>query len=98
MDSIENVCKELDKILTALSSGDLAKPDPSIPEKLKAASAAAEKLNMGSGKKLIDNLADIVGQLIAGTADAARVGIRVTALDFYVKKILAGDSGAIEEL
>jgi hypothetical protein len=98
MDSVESVCKELEKVLAGLSPAGLGKLDPGVSDKLAALSTAAGAVSMGSGKKLIDNLLDLVNQLKEGKADADRVGIRVTALDFYVKNVLSSGSGAVEDL
>jgi hypothetical protein len=91
MDTVESVCKEVEKVLTDISSKGGA--DDGISASLDKLSAAAETLGMKSGKKLIDNLSAAIKE--GKTGDS--LGVRVTALDFYNKHVLSGQ-GTVEDI
>ena len=90
MDTVENVCSEVEKILAEVSSKG---GDDAIKAKLEKLSAAAETLGMKSGKKLIDNLTTALND--GKTGDS--LAVRITALDFYNKNVLSGQ-GAVEDI
>ena len=90
MDTVENVCKEVEKTLADINSKGA---DDAIKAKLDKLSAAAETLGMKAGKKLIDNLSSALKD--GKTGDS--LSVRVTALDFYNKNVLSGQ-GAVEDI
>ena len=90
MDTVENVCKEVENVLGELGSKG---SNDAIKAKLDKLSVAAETLGMKSGKKLIDNL--ITALKDGKTGDS--LAVRITALDFYNKNVLGGQ-GAVEDI
>jgi hypothetical protein len=94
MDSVESICNELDKLLSGMSASEYG--NAGFVDQLQKLSAAAENLGMKDGKKLIDNLREVLKSFQAGTADEKSVAIRCTALEFYKNKIQ--DQGAAEDL
>jgi hypothetical protein len=94
MDNAENVCNELDKLLSNMTASGYGNAE--YIEQLQKLSAAAESLGMKDGKKLIDNLTETLKSFQAGTADEKSVSVRYTALEFYKNKIK--DLGATEDL
>ncbi|MDR1933573.1 MAG: hypothetical protein LBQ57_12220 [Spirochaetales bacterium] len=97
MDTIENVCKEVEKVLAVVNSKGFANIDDSVCADLDKISAAAETLGMKSGKKLIDNLSAVLKSHKEGKAEETSVSVRLTALDFYNKNVLS-NQGAVEDI
>ena len=93
MDTVENVCKEIEKFLAPLNSGGAANIDGSACANLDKLSAAAEAVGMKAGKKFLDNLSTALKD--GKTGDSLTV--RLTALDFYIKNVLSGQ-GAVEDI
>jgi hypothetical protein len=97
MDSIENVCKEVEKVLGTINAKGIANIDEGVCGDLEKLSAAAETLGMKSGKKLIDNLSTVVKSFKEGKSEEGSVLLRITALDFYNKNVL-NSQGSIEDI
>jgi hypothetical protein len=93
--TVEELRPELEAIVSTLSSGGFGTIDPSLVEKLDVYSAAAGELGMKEGKHLLENLSEVMKAIKDGKSSAESGALRLTALEFYVKKI-AGD--AIEDL
>jgi hypothetical protein len=93
--TVEELRPELETIVSTLSSSGFGTIDPAIVEKLDIYSAAAGELGMKEGKHLLENLSAVMKAIKDGKSSAESGVIRLTALEFYVKKI-AGD--AIEDL
>ena len=85
MDTIEKIHVELETCLKNIVSAGLGNLDPKNIEKLDAISAAATGLGMDQGKKLTDNLSAVLKLLKEGKSSEDSAGIRITALDFYLK-------------
>ena len=92
MDTVEKVCKEIEKFLASVNSGG-ASIDGSACAHLDKLSAAAETVGMKAGKKFIDNLSAALKE--GKTGDSLMV--RITALDFYNKNVVSGQ-GAVEDI
>jgi hypothetical protein len=71
----------------AVSDGVIGELDAYIP--------AAVSLGMAEGKKLIENLSKVLKSRKAGDSGDESVSLRLTALDFYTKKL---QSGSTEDL
>jgi molecular chaperone GrpE (heat shock protein) len=97
MDTIENVCKELEKIVADINSKGVATVVDAVSPNLEKLSAAAETLGMKSGKKLVDNLSTVLKSFKDGKSEEGSVSVRVTALDFYIKNVLSSQ-GAVEDI
>jgi hypothetical protein len=98
MDTIENVCKELEKIVADITAKGAANIDiAGCVENIDKISLAAESLGMKSGKKLVDNLSAVLKSFKDGKSEEGSVSVRVTALDFYIKNVLS-NQGTVEEI
>jgi hypothetical protein len=97
MDTVGNLCGELDKLLSDVTASGYGNLDAGVGEKLAQLSSAADGLGMKNGKKLIDNFADVLKSFKDGKADEKSVSLRFTALDFYKNNIKA-NQGELEEL
>jgi hypothetical protein len=93
--TVEELRPELETIVSTLSSSGFGTIDPALVEKLDIYSTAAGELGMKEGKHLLENLSAVMKAIKDGKSSSESGAIRLTALEFYVKKI-AGDS--IEDL
>ena len=94
--TVEELRTELGKIISVLTASGFGSIDSTIVEKLDKLAAAAGEMGMKEGKHLLENLSGAMKAIQEGKSKAESGSVRLTALDFYVKK-LAG-SGNIEEL
>ena len=94
--AIEELRSELEKIIASLASSGFASIDSGIVEKLEKLAVKAGELGMKEGKHLIENLSGAMKAIQAGKSKTESGSIRLTALDFYVKKLAGG--GNIEDL
>jgi len=94
--TIEELKSELEKIISELTSLGFDSINPEIVEKLDKLTAGAGELGMKEGKHLIENLSNVMKAIGEGKSKAESGNLRLTALDFYVKKLSVG--GNIEEL
>jgi len=94
--TVEELRTELEKIVLDLSVSGFNNMDPGTVEKLDRFGIIAGELGMKEGRRLIDNLSGIVKAIQEGRSKIESGNLRLTALDFYVKKI-SGSEG-IEEL
>ncbi|MCL2319049.1 MAG: hypothetical protein FWC45_03110 [Treponema sp.] len=95
--TVEELKRELEKVILGLSSsGGFKSIDSETVEKLDKFAVTAEALGMKEGKHLIENLSGIMKAIKEGKSKAESGSLRLTALDFYVKKLSSG--GNIEEL
>ena len=94
--TVEELRTELETLVSGLSSSGFETIDDGIIEKLSNYSVTAAELNMKEGKHLIDNLLGAMKAIKQGKSKAESGNVRLTALDFYIKKLLG--SGNTEEL
>ena len=94
--TVEELRTELEKIILSLSSSDFGSIDPLIIENLDKNAVMAGELGMREGKHLIENLSGAMRAIKEGKSQAESGLVRLTALDFYAKKL--SGSGNIEEL
>jgi c-di-GMP-binding flagellar brake protein YcgR len=97
MDAIETIRGELEQLLSDISASGYANIDAGIMGRLDAVGAVAEKLGMKNGKKLIDNLTEVLKSFKEGKTEEKSVALRFTALEFYNSNIKA-EAGEVEEL
>jgi hypothetical protein len=93
--TVEELRTELETIVSGLSSSGFEAIDQGIVDKLGKLDASASELGMKEGQHLIENLQSVMIAIKEGKSNASSGGIRLTALDFYVKKIAGGN---IEDL
>ena len=94
--TIEELKTELEKIISELTTTGFDKINPGIVEKLDKLTAGAGELGMKEGKHLIENLSSVIKAIREGKSKVESGNLRLTALEFYVKKLAVG--GNIEEL
>ncbi|MDR2186344.1 MAG: hypothetical protein LBO80_11875 [Treponema sp.] len=97
MDAIETIRGELEQVLSDINASGYANVEAGILDRLNTISATAEKLGMKNGKKLIDNLSDVLKSFKEGKSEEKSVALRFTALEFYNNNIKA-ETGEVEEL
>jgi hypothetical protein len=96
MDTVESLREELEKCVSGINSAGLGNFDPQTIDKLEQFAATAAGLGMNSGKKLVDNLTNVLKSFKEGSTGEGSVTVRLTALEFYLQNIKSG--GAEEEL
>jgi len=94
--TVENLRVELETIISNLTAVGFTTIDASTMDKLEKLAAAAEELNMKEGKRLISNLLDTMKAILEGKSKAESCCLRLTALDFYIKKQAGSDT--VEDL
>ena len=87
---------ELETIVSDLTSSGFGSIDSGLVEKLDKLAAVSGELDMKEGRRLIENLSGAIKSIQEGKSNAESGSIRLTALDFYIKKISGG--GNIEDL
>jgi hypothetical protein len=93
--TVEELRSELEIIVSNLSSAGFEAIDPGTVDKLDIYSTTAGDLGMKEGKHLLGNLSTVMKAIKDGKSSPDSGAIRLTALDFYVKKIAGG---SIEDL
>jgi len=94
--TLEELRSELEKIISSLTSSGFGSIDSGIVEKLDKFAVCAGELGMKEGKHLIENLSGAMKAIQEGKSKAESGSIRLTALDFYVRKLSGSDN--IEDL
>ena len=94
--TIEELKSELEKIISEVTVSGFDGIDSGMVGKLDKLVTAAAELGMKEGKRLIENLLAVIKSIQEGKSKAASGHLRLTALDFYVKKLSVG--GSIEDL
>ena len=92
MDTVEKIHSELESCLKGINSGGLSNLDAKIIEKLEKIVPAAAGLGMEQGKKLTENLSEVLKTFKEGKSNESSVAVRITALDFYLQNIKGTDS------
>ena len=93
--AVEGLKTELEELISGLTSSGFDSIDSGVLEKLRVLAATAERLNMKTGLQLIENLSGAMKAIQEGKSKAESGNIRLTALDFYVKK-LSGEANTEE--
>ena len=94
--TVEELRKELETIISNLTSSGFDSIDSEIMEKLDKLAASSGELDMKEGKRLIENLSGAMKSIQEGKSNATSGNLRLTALDFYLKKL--SHDGNIEDL
>ena len=94
--TVEELRAELEKIISGLFSSGFESVDSGTVEKLDKLAASAGDIGMKEGMHLIGNLSGAMKAIQEGKSKSESGNIRLTALDFYVKKISGGEN--IEDL
>jgi len=94
--TLEELRSELEKIISSLASSGFGSIDSGIVEKLEKFAVGAGELGMKEGKHLIENLSGAMKAIQEGKSKAESGAIRLTALDFYVRKLTG--NGNVEDL
>ena len=93
--TIDELRVKLENLIAGLPGSDFDTVHDSAIAELNDYAAAASALGMAEGKKLIENLLTVFQARKQGTSTDDSVSIRLTAIDFYVKKL---QSGSTEDL
>jgi len=94
----EDLRKEMEKITSSLADSGFNSIDSGIIERLRKSAVTADELNMKEGKRLIDNLAKTMKAIQEGKSTAESGNLRITALDFYLKKHSESELELIEDI
>ena len=94
--TVEELRVELENTVSGLSSSGFGSVDSGVVEKLDKFAVIAGELEMKEGKRLIENLVNVMKAIQEGKSKADSGNVRLTALDFYIKKLSGG--GATEDL
>lgn len=94
----EDLRKEMEKITSSLADSGFNSIDSGIIERLGKLAVTADELNMKEGKRLIDNLAETMRAIQEGKSTAESGNLRITALDFYLKKHSESELELIEDI
>jgi hypothetical protein len=93
--TIEELCEKLVGLTAGLPASNFDKISDNVITELDTYASAANNAGAHEGKKLIENLASVLKTRKQGGSTDESVSIRLTALDFYVKKL---QSGSTEDL
>lgn len=87
--TVEELCGKLETLVSALGAGPAG---DGVFSDLAACASGADGLGMKSGKQLIENLGAVLKTRKEGGSSEESVSIRLTALDFYIKKLQSGNT------
>ena len=85
--TVEELRLDLENIAASLNSSGFGAIGAGTCEKLEKLSASANELGMKQGKQLIDNLSGVIKSIQEGKSKEESGMLRLTALDFYMKKL-----------
>ena len=94
--TVEEFRTELERIVSDLTSSGFTNIDTEKVENLNKIAASAAELGLKEGKHLLENLSGAMKAIKEGKTSAESGSLRLTALDFYAKKL--SGSGNIEDL
>jgi len=84
--TVEELRAELEKITSDLTTSGLNNIDTTVIEKLDKIAASTGELGMKEGQRLIVNLTASMKAIQEGKSSVESGNLRLTALDFYLKK------------
>jgi hypothetical protein len=93
--TIEELCGKLISLVSSLPASGFDTISDSVIAELDSCASAADAAGAHEGKKLVENLVSVLKTRKQGDSTDESVSIRLTALDFYVKKL---QSGSTEDL
>ena len=94
--TVEELQIELKALISNLTSSGFKSVEPAVVDKINELIIAAGELRMNEGKRLVENLLNVIKAIREGKSQAESGYIRLTALDFYVKNL--SDSSVIEDI
>ena len=94
--TVEELKKELETIISGLTSSGFGSIGPETVEKLDKLAVTSGELDMKEGKRLIENLSGAMKAIKEGKSNTESGNVRLTALDFYLRKLSV--DGNIEDL
>jgi len=94
--TVEEFRTELEKIVSDLTSSGFSSINTEKVENLNKIAVSAAELGLKEGKHLLENLSGAMKAIQDGKSSAESGSLRLTALDFYAKKL--SGSGNIEDL
>ena len=89
--AVEKLRAELEQILSSLTTSGFTNIDAAILEKINKCAVTAGELDMKEGKRLIENLSVTMKAIQEGKSNADSGNLRLTALEFYLKKHSQGE-------
>jgi hypothetical protein len=95
--TVDELRVEVEGIVSNLNSSGFGVVDAETIAKLDKLTASAGELGMKEGQHLIGNLAGVMKAVKDGKSQADSGIVRLTALDFYLKKLASSDNN-IEDL
>jgi hypothetical protein len=95
--TVDELRAEVEGIVSNLNSSGFGAVDAETITKLDKLAVSAGGLGMKEGQHLIGNLAGVMKALKDGKSQSDSGVVRLTALDFYLKKLAASDDN-IEDL
>ncbi|MDR1566616.1 MAG: hypothetical protein LBS48_04945 [Treponema sp.] len=95
--TVDELRVEVEGIVSNLNSSGFDVVDAETIEKLDKLSVGAGELGMKEGRHLIENLSGAMKAIKDGKSQAGSGMVRLTALDFYLKKLAASNT-RIEDL
>ena len=96
--TVEELRIKLENIISGLTSSGFGSIDPGTVDKLEKLAAASGELDMKEGKRLIENLTGAMKAIQEGKSNTESGNLRLTALDFYLRKLSQDGNGSIEDL
>jgi hypothetical protein len=90
--TIDEVHTKLDALLKGFPASGFDAVADTVVADLSSCSAQATDLGMTNGQKVINNLVEALKTRKTGGNTDESVQLRLTALDFYVKKLQSGDT------
>ena len=93
--TIEELCEKLVSLVSGLPTSGFDTISDSVITELDSCASAAASAGATEGKKLVENLASVLKTRKQGGSTDESVSIRLTALDFHIKKL---QSGGTEDL
>ena len=84
--TVEELLAELKNIVASLTASGFTTIDSGMAERLDKFAVAAGKAGMKEGKRLVKNLSKTMKAIQKGKSKAESGSVRLTAIDFYVKK------------
>ena len=94
--TVEELRTELETLILSLTSSGFGNFDSAVVEKAEKLISAAGELGMKEGKRLIENLLGTIKSIQEGKSQEESAHVRLTALDFYIKKLSGNEH--IEDL
>jgi polyhydroxyalkanoate synthesis regulator phasin len=94
--TVEELRAELESLVSNLTAAGFNNIDAGLLGKMDKFVLAAGEMKMNEGKRLIENLLSAMKAIQEGKSNADSGNLRLTALDFYLKK--HSEDGLVEDL